>query len=393
MHSITDEQVDFILDDIKANGVILEDLQNNLLDHICCIIEHEMPEGEDFYGFYRKILPRFFKHSLKEIQEETEILLTFKHYYAMKRTLKISGIASALFTIAGATLKTFHWPGANICIILGGILFCLVFLPLMIALKFRDEEKQVDKWVFTLGFILAMGATAGIIFKLMHWPYANILMRSSITAFVFAYVPIYYLTRVRRVELRFNTTVNAVLMVACGGMLYALMNLGYSFRLEESLYSANHFTESSKKQINRASDALFSEESVNDTLKSLHEVSRKTQEKIDAIKNDLIAVSEGIPSEKAMNFDVSDLSDPNNTDVINKYFAVSNSDLSRQALKESVSAYNRELKTYFPEKAELQIKLEKLQLEKTNLIVVLNALSQVQLQLANNEYSLLLAAR
>ncbi|MCE3296822.1 MAG: hypothetical protein K0R65_2536 [Crocinitomicaceae bacterium] len=393
MHNITDEQVDFILEDIKANGVILEDLQNNLLDHICCIIEHEMPEGEDFYRFYRKILPRFFKNSLKEIQEETEILLTFKNYYAMKRTLKISGLASALLTITGATLKTLHLPGAGVTIVLGGLLFSLVFMPLMIALKFKDEEKQVDKWVFTLGFLLAIGASVGIVFKLMHWPFANILMRSSITAFIFVYVPVYYLTRVRRAELRFNTTVNAVLMMACGGMLYALMNLGYSLKLEESLYSANNFTEASKKDLNSASTELFSEEAASDTLKAMRELSRNMQEKIDAIKNDLIAFSEGIPSKKAAGFNVSQLSDPNNTDVINKHFAVSTGELSRQALEESVSAYNKELKAYFPEKEELQIKLEKLQLEKTNLIVVLNALSQVQLQLANNEYSLLLAAR
>ncbi|MGV3629647.1 MAG: hypothetical protein ACO1O6_00480 [Bacteroidota bacterium] len=391
MHNITDEQVDFILEDIKANGVILEDLQNNLLDHICCIIEHEMPEGENFERFYRKILPRFFKTTLKEIQEETEILLTFKDYYAMKRTLKISGIASALFTIAGATLKTFHLPGAGITIVLGGLLFSLVFMPLMIALKFKDEEKQVDKWVFTFGFLLAIAASVGIVFKLMHWPFANILMRSSITAFVFGYVPVYYLTRVRRPELRFNSTVNAVLMMACGGMLYALMNLGYSLKLEESLYAANNFTEASKEDLNSASSTLFSETNANDTLKAMHELSQKMQEKIDAIKKDLIAFSEGISSQKAAGFDVSRLRDPNNTDVI-KHFAASQGDLSRQKLEESVAAYNKELQTYYPEKKELQIKLNKLQLEKTNLIVVLNALSQVQLQLANNEYSLLLAA-
>lgn len=393
MHDITDEQVDFILKDIKANGVILEDLQNNLLDHICCIIEHEMPEGEDFYKFYHKILPRFFKNTLKEIQEETEILLTFKDYYAMKRTLKISGIASALFTITGATLKTFHLPGAGITIILGGLFFSLVFMPLMIALKFKDEERRLDKWVFTLGFLLAMGASIGIVFKLMHWPFANIIMRSSVTGFVFGYVPIYYLTRMRRPELRFNTTVNAVLMMACGGMLYALMNLGYSLKLEESLFSANHFTEASKEDLNQANAKLFSEKTADDTLKAMHNISRKMQEKIDAIKNDLIAFSEGIPNAQAEGFDVSRLSDPNNTKVINQYFAVSGGDLSRRALEESVYAYNKEMKAYFPDRNELQIKLEKLQLEKTTLIVVLNALSQIQLQLANNEYSLLLAAR
>ena len=99
MYKVTDEQIDFILGNIKANGVTIEDLQYNLLDHICCIIEDEMPEGEDFYKFYGNIMPRFFYKELKEIEQETNNLLTFKNYYAMKNTLKISGIISSILTI------------------------------------------------------------------------------------------------------------------------------------------------------------------------------------------------------------------------------------------------------------------------------------------------------
>lgn len=236
MRNISDDELDFIIEDIKANGVVLEDLQNSLLDHICCIIEHEMPVNEDFYEFYRQILPRFFKKELKELQVETENLLTFKNYYAMRNTLKITGIVSALFTILGASLKVLHYPGAGFSIILGGTLFSLLFLPLMIVLKFKDEEKQVDKIVLSFGFLIAMVAFTGIIFKLMHWPWANIMMMSGTAAFVFAYVPLYYFTRVRRPELKFNATINSVLMMACGGLIFALFNLGFAPNKNEKLY-------------------------------------------------------------------------------------------------------------------------------------------------------------
>lgn len=228
MYSLSDEHIDFILDDIKANGVVIEDLQHNLLDHICCIIENELNEGEDFYSFYKQVLPRFFKKELREIEEETKNLLTFKNYYAMRNTLKISGLISATLTFLGATLKVLHLPGAGISIVVGGLLFSLVFLPLMIVLKFKDEEKQIDKIVLSFGFLIAMVAFTGVLFKLMHWPFANIMMLSGIATFVFAYVPIYFITRVRRPELKFNTTINSVLMMACGGLIFALFNLGYS---------------------------------------------------------------------------------------------------------------------------------------------------------------------
>ena len=50
-----------------------EDLQENLLDHICCIIENELGESEDFYKFYEKILPRFFKKDLRKSRKKLKI--------------------------------------------------------------------------------------------------------------------------------------------------------------------------------------------------------------------------------------------------------------------------------------------------------------------------------
>jgi hypothetical protein len=38
MYCINDKQIDYILSDIRARGVEMEDLQYNLLDHICCLI-------------------------------------------------------------------------------------------------------------------------------------------------------------------------------------------------------------------------------------------------------------------------------------------------------------------------------------------------------------------
>ena len=121
MHRITNEEVEFILNDITARGVVLEDLRDNLLDHMCCIIEEEMDEKGDFKVFYESVLPRFFKENLLEIQVETDNLIKFKNFYSMKKILKISGIATVFFTTMGAILKTFHLPGAGMAIVLGGL--------------------------------------------------------------------------------------------------------------------------------------------------------------------------------------------------------------------------------------------------------------------------------
>ncbi len=225
MYKISDDQIDFIFSDIEANGIDLEDLKEGLLDHICCIIEVEFKEGEDFYMFYDDVKRRFFKDSFGEIQNETNDLLTFKNFYAMKRTLKITGLLSASITIIGAILKTYHLPGAGIFYVVGASLFSLIFLPLMIILKFRDEESKTEKVVFSFGLFLGAIACLGVLFKLMSWPGANVMFRWSVTFFIFLYVPLYYLIGIRKPEKKFNVLVNSVLMMACGGMLYGLIKL------------------------------------------------------------------------------------------------------------------------------------------------------------------------
>ena len=248
MHSVSDKQVDFILNDIKARGVDLEDLQDNLLDHICCMVENEMPEGDNFYEFYERILPQFFKHELKELQEEVNILLKFKNYYAMKKIIKYSGITASLLILLGAIFKTLHWPGASVMMVSGAFLFGFLFLPLMIILKFKDEERLIDKWVLSFGLLVALGIFVGVLFKLMHWPYAYMLLRVNLSLFVFVHVPLYFFTRIRRPDLRFNTIVNASLMMATGGMLYALLNLGHSQKTQnQSDHSSVVYSQQAKE--------------------------------------------------------------------------------------------------------------------------------------------------
>ena len=131
MYCITDEQIEYILNDIRRNGVEMEDLQLNLLDHICCIMEQELKETDDFEQFYQDTVRRFYNTELREIETETINLLTFKNYYAMKKVMLMSGASSVTAFIIGTVFKIMHWPGASILILLAIVTFSLVFLPII----------------------------------------------------------------------------------------------------------------------------------------------------------------------------------------------------------------------------------------------------------------------
>jgi hypothetical protein len=272
MVRISDKQIDFILQEIEAHGVTIEDLQLNLLDHMCCIIENEMSDTDNFDQFFQGLLPRFFNDNLREIQEETELLLTFKHFYAMKKTVNITGLLAAIFTLLGSVLKVLHLPGAGISFVLGIAFFSLIFLPLMIALKFRDEGSRTDKLVLSFGFLVGIVTSLGFLFKLMHWPGANKLMLTGLVSFTFVYVPLYFFTRVRRPELRFNTTVNSVLMMACGGLLFAMYNLGYSTKSEESSQQAYHLLNEEVAKMDQSRLTAVSGEDVKELQKQVEKL-------------------------------------------------------------------------------------------------------------------------
>lgn len=78
MYQLSDQQVDFIQEDIIKHGIKIESLQKNLLDHICIIIEKTLQEDDNFEQAYRQIVKTFYKENLREIEEEAIFLLHSK---------------------------------------------------------------------------------------------------------------------------------------------------------------------------------------------------------------------------------------------------------------------------------------------------------------------------
>ena len=225
MYSLSEEQIDYILRDIKSRGVEMEDLQVSLLDHICCIMESELEQDGDFESFYRKTIPRFFKKELREIEEETILLLTFKNYYTMKKVMMYAGAISVAGFILGSFLKIMHWPGANIMLFMGIILASLVFMPLLFIFKTREVQSKRDKAVLTVGTFFGILISLSALFKVLHWPYANIMWLTSLGILFFLFIPLYFFSGIRNLETKMNTITTSMLVLFAGGLLFTLTSL------------------------------------------------------------------------------------------------------------------------------------------------------------------------
>ena len=156
MFKVTDEHIDFIINDLVSKGIVLKDLQENIVDHVCCLTEEELHENGDFEAHYENLIPRFFNQELKEIQQETDSLINSKSIELLKSTLQVSGVLSVLLLGFGVYYKLHHLTGTGIILFGGMLLFCLLFLPSLIMLKFKDTDTKQNLVLVSIAFLLTL---------------------------------------------------------------------------------------------------------------------------------------------------------------------------------------------------------------------------------------------
>ena len=356
------------------------------MDHVCCIIENEFKAGKDFNNFYENTIARFYKIELSEIERETENLLTFKYYYAMKRTLKITGLISVVLIVLGALFKTMHWPGAGMMYVSGFLIFCLLFIPLNIVLQFRDDKNKIDKFVMILGLLLTISGSIGLLFKVMHWPGASILFFGSLGLFGLIFIPLYFITRYRNPETRFNAAIHSTFMTAAAAILFALIDLRPSYPVQKSVESLNEYQETNIARIKASNTVIYFEL---ESSKLLKESSAKIDEKITAIRTNLITQSNIKHNVSKGGESLRDTRNPDDVRIIVEYFQVSNDELSYNALVNEIKEYNNVLGSLNDSISLRAIDISKVQMENTILSVVLLELVDIQLQVAMNENSYL----
>lgn len=232
MYHISDQQIDYILNDISARGVEMESLQQNLLDHICCIIENNLEANGDFESFYQKTIKSFYKDELWEIEEETLLLLTYKNYYTMKKIMINSGIAAATFFIIGSFFKFMHWPGAAVLILLGMAIGALVFLPLVFLFKKNETTESRSKIVLGIGVLNGILFCIYSLFKVMHWPGASTIWFFTLGIFSLIFIPLYFFNGIKNEVNKVNTITTTLILIIVAGVFFLQTNLKSSVQFQ-----------------------------------------------------------------------------------------------------------------------------------------------------------------
>ena len=72
----------------------------------------------------------------------------------MKNKIYYIGLVTCIIVTAGSLFKIMHWPGANIGITFGILSLCLIFIPASFVSSFREEANKKLKLLYVLAAVI-----------------------------------------------------------------------------------------------------------------------------------------------------------------------------------------------------------------------------------------------
>jgi len=190
------EQVDHIRSVIDQSKITIDTLRDDLLDHLCCVVEINMTKGENFETAFEKALHELAPEGLAEIQHQTLFLLNSNKIIIMKKLMYSIGFIGALALTAGVLFKLLRLPGADQLFMVGYLTLFLIFIPLSAIDRYKVALAKAasERTRIVLGVLSAIIGGAAGLFKLMHLPGADLLLLTGAVVFALGFLPFFFFT-------------------------------------------------------------------------------------------------------------------------------------------------------------------------------------------------------
>ncbi len=227
MQELTIANINIIIDEVNKAGITFSHLREELVDHICCNVEHEMQMGLTFEKAFEKIRNIADNKGLRKVQEST-LLLIDKKYRIMKNTMKIIGWISMTMITVGALFKIQHWPGAGILLVLGFFLLGALFFPSAVWVMKKEAKIKGNLFIYLVSIIGGIIFIFGILFKIQHYPGAGILLIVGFSSIGLLLIPAILISKLRdenAKNLRSSYVIGAIALIFyLAGDLFKIMH-------------------------------------------------------------------------------------------------------------------------------------------------------------------------
>jgi hypothetical protein len=140
---VSDQQIEYIKQSLILYGVNSKDLREDLLDHICTYIETD--DSSDFDTLYQEALQKFGGYAnFQNLQRESHFQKFTKALITLNKLKFTIGFTTTLLLIVSLIFKMMHWPYANVLMIGAVALFTLIILPIHYYTKYKKSIYQLS---------------------------------------------------------------------------------------------------------------------------------------------------------------------------------------------------------------------------------------------------------
>jgi len=197
---LSPDEVAIVRQYVDQSSINIESLRDDVLDHLCCVVEIEIERGKSFDTALQAALRELAPDGLDEIQRETVFLLNSTKIIRMKQVMYLIGFLSAISFSLGCTFKILDWLGAEELIIYGALAFTFLFLPMLIVNHFKVKLKSAmsERLKLVTGFLSAIVICLAFAFKIMHLPGADQLLILGTLIFSFGFLPTLFFTMYKK---------------------------------------------------------------------------------------------------------------------------------------------------------------------------------------------------
>jgi hypothetical protein len=149
-------------------------------------------------------------------------------------------------------------------------------MPLFLAVRIKEKPGKISTISNITGILGGIALCIGILFKIMHWPFAGILMNIGGVLLILIFLPLYIYNGAKTKQLKTSTIVPVIVAVAGFSLMFSLVRLQSSNNVRNSRANyANNISQNIESTIT-FNEMLF-EKLMSDSISNINSINSANQ--------------------------------------------------------------------------------------------------------------------
>ena len=183
---LTETQIERIASTVNASAIASAEMKDDLIDHLCCIVEDEMSKGKEFDVAHIEAFKRLNLNGLNETQNGTLFLFKSKGWKRIDRMIYVSGIAAFAGFLLTVVMKLLNVPFASLVLMASSLVLLFLFILILIHLIKQVSGKSMKTFFFgsVVPYLFGFNGIGlfmySAVFAVFDFPGAQVLLISSV---------------------------------------------------------------------------------------------------------------------------------------------------------------------------------------------------------------------